>query len=186
MPYEPPPYLAELTLAQIADQVAQRKLPPVENWSPEKIGESHMRIAADGTWYHEGDPIRRPAMVRAFSGLLTRDDAGQHWLVTPFEQLSIEVDDAAFIAVDCVLRDGEIAFRLNSDELVVAGPENAIRAAGNPDTPAIYLHVRRGCEARLNRSTYEQLAQIAIETTGDDLEQGLMVTSQGAIFSLLP
>ena len=186
MPYEPPPYLAELTLAEIAEQVANRKLPPVEGWAPQQIGDSEMRIAADGSWFHQGDPIRRPAMVRAFSGLLTRDDAAQHWLVTPFEKLSIEVDDAAFVAVDCVMRDGEIAFRLNTDELVVAGPDNAIRAAGDPDTPAIYLHVRRGCEARLNRSTYEQLAQIAMDANGDDLEHGLMVHSQGAIFSLLP
>ena len=181
MPYEPPPYLAELTLAEIAEQVAARKLPPVEGWAPTKIGESHMRIAADGTWYHDGGVISRPAMVRAFSGLLTRDEAGQHWLVSPFEKLSIEVDDAAFIAVDCVQRDGEIAFRLNTDELVVAGPEHALRAAGDPETPAIYLHVRRGCEARLNRSTYAQLAEIAMETSGDDW----LVTSQGAIFSLI-
>lgn len=191
MPYEPPPYLAELTLAQIADQVANRKLPPVEGWAPQKSGDSEMRIAADGSWYHQGGPITRQAMVRAFSGLLTRDDAkpywtGQHWLVTPFEKLSIEVEDAAFIAVDCVLRDGEIAFRLNTDDLVIAGPDHAIRAAGDPKTPAIYLHVRRGCEARLNRSTYEQLVQIAMDTSGDDLDQGLMVTSQDAIFSLLP
>lgn len=184
MPYEPPPYLAELTLAQIAEQVAERKLPPVEGWAPAKSGDSQMRIAADGTWFHEGDPIRRPAMVRAFSGLLTRDEAGQHWLVTPFEKLTIEVEDAAFIAVDCVAKDGDLAFRLNSDDLIVAGPDNALRFAGDPDTPAIYLHVRRGCEARLNRSTYAQLAEIAIETCGDDLENGLIVTSQGAIFSL--
>ncbi len=180
MPYEPPPYLAELTLAQIAEQVAQRKLPPVEGWAPSQIGESHMRIAADGAWFHEGDPIRRPAMVRAFSGLLTRDDATQHWLVTPFEKLSIEVDDAAFIAVDCVSRDGDLAFRLNTDELIIAGPENALRVAGDPETPAIYLHVRRGLEARLNRSTYAQLAEIALETSGDDW----IVSSQSALFSL--
>ena len=180
MPYEPPPYLAELTLAEIAEQVAQRKLPPVEGWAPQKIGDSDMRIAADGSWFHDGGLIRRPAMVRAFSGLLTRDAAGQHWLVSPFEKLSIEVEDAAFIAVDCVAKDGEIAFRLNTDELVVAGPDNPLRVAGDPDTPAIYLHVRRGCEARLNRSTYAQLADIAIDTSGDDW----IVTSQGAIFSL--
>ncbi|MDJ0642826.1 MAG: DUF1285 domain-containing protein, partial [Erythrobacter sp.] len=44
MPYEPPPYLAELTLADIAEQVAARKLPPVEGWSPQKVGDSQMRI----------------------------------------------------------------------------------------------------------------------------------------------
>jgi hypothetical protein len=55
-----------------------------------------------------------------------------------------------------------------------------LRVAGDPETPAIYLHVRRGCEARLNRSTYAQLAEIAINTSGDDW----IATSQGAIFSL--
>lgn len=184
MPYEPPPYLAELTLAEIAEQVAARKLPPVEGWAPQKIGDSEMRIGADGTWYHDGDPIRRPAMVRAFSGLLTRDDSGQHWLVTPFEKLSIEVEDAAFIAVDCAQKDGDLAFRINTDELVIAGPDSALRVAGDPDTPAIYLHVRRGCEARLNRSTYAQLAEIALETGGAEETGDWIVSSQGALFSL--
>lgn len=181
MPYEPPPELASLTLAEVAEQVATRKLPPVEQWSPESTGDSLMRIAADGTWYHDGSPISRKAMVRAFSGLLKRDEDGQHWLVTPFEKQSIEVEDAAFIAVDVVERDGGLAFRLNTDELVVADADHPLRAAGSEETPAIYLGVRRGCEARLNRSTYAQLAEIALQQ-GEDWT----VSSQGAEFSLLP
>jgi hypothetical protein len=183
MPYEPPPYLAELTLAEIAEQVAQRKLPPVEGWAPQQVGDSEMRIAADGKWYHQGGEIRREAMVRAFSGLLNRDEAGQHWLVTPFEKLSIDVEDAPFIATDCVEREGEIVFRLNTDDLVVAGPDHPIRASGDADAPALYIHVRRGLEARLNRSTYAQLAEIALtHGNGDDWN----VTSQGVTFSLVP
>jgi hypothetical protein len=54
-------------------------------------------------------------------------------------------------------------------------------ARGDAATPALYLGVRRGCEARLNRSTYEQLAQIAL-ARGDDWQ----VTSQGEAFSLVP
>lgn len=181
MPYQPPPDLAGLTLEEIAEQVQLRKLPPVENWAPEKHGDSFMRIAADGTWFHEGSPIRREAMVRAFSGLLTRDSAGQHWLVTPFEKLTIEVEDAAFIATDCVREDDGLAFRLNTDELVIAGPGHALRADGDEETPAIYLQVRRGCEARLNRSTYQQLADIALAESDD-----WTVTSQGESYSLLP
>lgn len=184
MPYEPPPYLAELTLAEIAELVAQRKLPPVEGWAPQQSGDSAMRIAADGTWYHEGGPIRREAMVRAFAGLLTRDEAGQHWLVTPYEKLTIEVEDAAFIAVDCVRADDALAFRLNTDDLVIAGPEHPLRAAGDAETPALYLQVRRGCEARLNRSTYAQLAEIALAEGAQD--NGWQVTSQGQTFGLLP
>ncbi|QKG70037.1 DUF1285 domain-containing protein [Erythrobacter mangrovi] len=181
MPYTPPPELAGLSLAQIAEQVATRKLPPVEQWSPQELGDSHMRIAADGSWFHEGSPISRPAMVRAFSGLLLRDDNEKHWLVTPFQKLAIEVEDAAFVATDVSETEGALAFRLNTDELVLAGLQNPIRAAGDAEAPALYVAVRRGCEARLNRSTYEQLAQIALDA-GDDWT----VTSGGAKFSLLP
>jgi hypothetical protein len=181
MPYEPPPELAALSLAEIAAQVAARKLPPVSQWTPARTGESKMRIAADGTWFHEGSPITRTAMVRAFSGLLTRDQSGAHWLVTPHEKLALEVEDAAFIAVDAVRKGEGIAFRLNTDDLVVAGPDHALRAAGDADTPALYLHVRHGLEARLNRSTYAQLAEIAL-AEGDDWS----VTSLGARFSLVP
>lgn len=184
MPYEPPPYLAGLTLAEIADLVAQRKLPPVEGWAPQVTGDSAMRIAADGTWFHEGEPIRREAMVRAFAGLLMRDDAGQHWLVTPFEKLAIAVEDAAFIAVDCVRADDALAFRLNTDDLVIAGPQHPLRAAGDADNPALYLQVRRGCEARLNRSTWAQLAEIALAEGAE--ENGWQIASQGVNFSLLP
>lgn len=184
MPYEPPPYLAGLTLARIAALAAARKLPPVESWTPQKVGESHMVIAADGTWFHEGGVIRREAMVRAFAGLLTRDDAGHHWLVTPIEKLSIEVEDAAFVAVDCVRADNALAFRLNTDDLVIAGPLHRLRAAGSPENPALYLQVRRGCEARLNRSTWAQLAEIALAEGAED--NGWHVTSQGEQFALLP
>ena len=182
MPYEPPPELAALSLGEIAELVANRKLPAVEGWAPQREGDSEMRIAADGKWYHRGGAITRAAMVRAFSTLLSRDEEGQHWLVSPFEKLTIAVDDAAFVAVDMSVAEGNLAFRLNTDEFVVAGPDHPIRAAGDPDVPALYLLVRRGCEARLNRSTYEQLIQHAIALGGEPLA----VASGGARFSLAP
>ncbi len=182
MPYEPPPHLAALSLGEIAEMVANRKLPPVEGWAPQREGDSEMRIAADGKWYHRGGEITRAAMVRAFSTLLSRDADGRHWLVSPFEKLAIAVDDAAFLATDLRVDEGALAFRLNTDEFVIAGPDHPIRAAGDPDTPAIYLAVRRGCEARLNRSTYEQLVQHALEIGTEPLA----VESGGARFPLAP
>ena len=178
MPYTPPPELAALSLAEVAALVAERKLPPVEQWSPTHSGDSLMRIGADGRWFHDGGEIKRPAMVRAFASLLRRDPDGQHWLVTPQQKLSIVVDDAAFIATDVVRQDGALTFRLNTDEFVIAGPEHPLRAAGDADTPALYLAVRGGTEARLNRSTYLQLIELA--------DDALTVSSQGATFSLVP
>lgn len=180
MPYEPPPELAALSLAEIADLVVTRRLPPVEQWRPKRSDDSRMHIAADGRWFHDGSEITRPAMVRAFASLLMRDDSGQHWLVTPHERQSIAVEDAAFVAID-VKREGDaLAFRLNTDDLVIAGPDHPIRAAGDADTPALYLSVRYGVEARLNRSTYMQLTEIAFEN------DGITITSRGARFSLVP
>lgn len=188
MPYEPPAELAKLSLTELAEAVAARRLPPVASWAPARTGDSRMRIAADGTWFHEGGRITRPAMVRAFSGLLVRDDDGRHWLMTPHERLGIEVEDAAFIATDMEVRHDEtgrpvIAFRLNTDDVVLVGPDHPLRAAGTADTPAYYLAVRHGTEARLNRSTYGQLIDHALAVSEPE---SLAVESMGMRFGLLP
>lgn len=179
MPYEPPPELAGLSLTEIAEAVATRKLPPVSTWTPGAIGDSAMRIAADGSWWHEGTRITRPAMVRAFASLLIRDDDGQHWLVTPQQKLTIEVEDAAFIAIDCVEKDGALAFRLNTDDIVLAGADHSLVARGTTDAPAAYIAVRNGCLARLDRSTWLQLAEIALVQGS-----GSTVSSGGVTFPL--
>lgn len=178
MPYEPAPDLASLSLAEIAELNAARKLPPVEQWNPAQTRDSLMVIKADGRWFHDGGEIRRPAMIRAFAGLLRRDEQGQHWLVTPHEKQAIAVEDAAFIATDVSRTGDALAFRLNTDEVVLAGPDNPLIARGNAETPALYLTVRHGTEARINRSTWLQLVDLA----ADDLS----LVSQGATFSLVP
>jgi hypothetical protein len=188
VPYEPPPDLAGLSLAQMAEAVATRRLPPVDQWTPAQTGDSLMRIAADGTWWHDGGRITRAAMVRAFSALLLREGDGQHYLLTPFEKLTIAVDDAAFVATDMQVRRDPcgqtvLAFRLNTDDLVLAGPGHRLRVAGTAEVPAFYLGVRHGTEARLNRSTYAQLIDHALTLTAPD---ALAVESAGLRFGLLP
>lgn len=178
MPFEPLPDLATLSLAEIAALNAERRLPPVAQWNPQASGDSLMTIKADGRWFHDGGEIRRPAMIRAFAGLLRREADGGHWLVTPVEKQSIAVEDAAFVATDVVEQEGALAFRLNTDEVVVAGPDHPLTARGTADLPAIYLSVRHGCEARINRSTWLQLVALA--------DADLSVTSQDTPFSLVP
>jgi hypothetical protein len=117
-------------------------------------------------------------MIRAFAGLLRRDETGQHWLVTPVEKQSIKVEDAAFLATDVTRQDSALVFRLNTDELVVTGPDHPLIARGDAELPALYLAVRHGCEARINRSTWLQLVELA--------DADLTVTSQGRRFSLVP
>lgn len=186
MPMEPLPDLASLSLAEIARLVEEQKLPPVERWNPTHCGNSDMRIARDGTWYHQGSPIGRPAMVQLFSRILRREADGGYVLVTPVEKLDIAVEDAPFIALE-MKREGtgqsaRIAFRLNTGDLVTAGPAHGLRFAEAADGPRPYLHVRGGLEARIARPVYYELADIALAE--DHMPPG--VWSDGAFFALAP
>jgi len=167
MPMAPTPDdLAGLSLADIARLAQEKKLPPVEKWNPEHCGDSAMRIARDGTWYHEGTPIGRPAMVRLFATILRREPDGRHVLVTPVEKLDIAVEDAAFVAVEVKSEgageDRRLAFRLNTGDLVVAGPQHPLVLRQGMDGPLPYLGVRGGLEARVARPVYYELAELAI------------------------
>ena len=183
---DPPADLSTLSLAEIARAVAEKRLPPVDSWNPSHCGDSEMRIAADGTWFHQGSPIGRKAMVQLFSTILRREADGSYVLVTPAEKLDIIVDDAPFIAVEVKSEgqreDRKLAFRLNIDELVVAGPEHPIRFAQTDDGPRPYIMVRGGMEALIVRSVYYELAGIALDEEGDP--PGLW--SDGAFFAMAP
>ena len=86
-------------LAASAQAVAKKGLPPVHLWNPPFCGDIDMRIARDGTWFHEGTPIGRPGLVKLFSGILKKE-GDKYFLVTPVEKVGIVVDDAPFVAVD--------------------------------------------------------------------------------------
>ncbi len=184
MPMEPAPDLSAMSLAEVARAVAEQRLPPVEQWNPQHCGDSEMRIARDGTWYHQGSPIGRPAMVRLFSTILRREPDGGYVLVTPVEKLAIAVEDAPFVAV-AMKADGEgpdakLAFQLNTGDLVNAGPEHLLRFAQGEDGPRPYLHVRGGLEALVARSVYYELAERALASEGSSPG----VWSDGAFFPL--
>src|SRR5215217_671051 len=96
----PPIELQGVSLAELQKLIDERRLPPVDQWNPERCGHSEMRIARDGTWYHQGSPINRPALVRLLSTVLRREPDGRHVLVTPAEMLEVDVDSTAFRAVE--------------------------------------------------------------------------------------
>lgn len=186
MPMPPAPDLASLSLAEIARLADAQQLPPVESWNPTHCGHSDMRIARDGTWYHQGSPIGRPAMVRLFASILRREPDGRHVLVTPVEKLDIDVEDAPFVAVEMKVEGAgagaRIAFRLNTGDLIPAGPEHRLRFEELDDGPHPYLHVRRGLEALVARSVYYELAALALDNGSDPPG----IWSDGAFFPMAP
>lgn len=179
--------LAALSLDDIASLADDKSLPPVEKWQPEREGKIDIRIARDGSWHHEGAPINRPALVRLFSTILRREPDGSHVLVTPAEKLAIEVEDAPFVGVEMKLVDApesgqRAVFRLNTGDIVVAGPDHAVELRGDGENALPYLHVRADLWALLARPVYYALMEHAIEAGGSPI--GL--TSDGAFFPLEP
>ncbi|MDB5685079.1 MAG: hypothetical protein JWM75_2777 [Sphingomonas bacterium] len=179
-----PADISGLSLAEIATLAAERRLPPVERWNPTHCGDSEMRIARDGTWYHQGAPINRPAMVRLFSTILRREADGGFVLVTPVEKLAIAVEDAPFVAVE-LRSEGtgqarRIAFRLNTDELVVAGADHPLRIEQREGGPHPYLTVRPGLDALIARPVYYELAELALA----DRDEVPGLWSDGMFFGL--
>lgn len=157
-------------------------MPPVEQWDPPYCGNSDMVIARDGRWLHQGALIRRPELVRLFPTLLRKDGAG-FMLVTPAEKLSIQVEDAPFLAVSMMVEgadeDQYLRFATNAGDLVKAGPDHPLRFQPDPKTgaPIPYLNVRGGLEAKLTRSVYYTLVERAVVRDG-----AMGVWSSGAFF----
>ncbi|NEU12404.1 DUF1285 domain-containing protein [Methylobacterium sp. BTF04] len=168
-PMLPDPTIARLSAA--LGDLPRRGPPPVERWNPPYCGPIDMRIASDGTWFHDGAPIRRPALVKLFASILRCEPDGRVVLVTPVESVGITVDDAAFIAVEMAVEgDGDhrhIAFRTNVDDLVAVGPDHALRfAQDEAGGLRPYIHVRRGLWALVTRALTYDLVALAEERDG--------------------
>ncbi len=162
---------------------------PTPTTQPDTADEFYdLRIAADGTWYYRGSPIDRVGLVKLFATVLTRDESGDYWLITPAERGRITVDDAPFIAVALTVdgaaaaaKDRSLVFRTNLDAVVTAGPDHPIRVVFKPETgePRPYLLVREGLDALIARPVYYQLVDGAVERDGR-----FGIWSQGTFFPL--
>jgi hypothetical protein len=152
-------------------------------------GDIDMRIGLDGTWYYASSPIGRKELVKLFSTVLHRDRAGDHWLITPVEACRIQVEDAPFLGVEATVSGAgnrqEITLRTNIDQTVAIGPDHPLRVDIDPETqePRPYVGLERGLEARLTRSVYYQLVELAVEEMVEG-SQIYGIWSGGRFFSI--
>jgi uncharacterized protein len=158
--------LSGLSFDEIVAVAEAQRSPPVSDWKPAQFSHSKMQIARNGDWFHDGGRIERPAMVRLFASILRREHDGQYALVTPVEHQIVDVEDLPFIAVemrvDGIGKDARIAFRLNTGDVVIAGPDHPLSLAQMGDEPDFRMMVRPGLEARIGRAPYYVLAELAM------------------------
>ena len=181
--------LRGMKLTNLAKKVERK----VSSGSPIPIKDFEMRIAKDGVWYHQGTPIKRLPLVKLFASALLKEQDDSYWLVTPVEKGMIEVEDAPFLAVEveCVTSNEnesiktDFSFRTNLDEFVICGPENPLRVNIDPKTqePNPYILVRDGLEAKITRSVFYELIDVANERIIDG-KRFLGIWSKGIFFQL--
>jgi len=151
--------------AGLQGYLRQRDLPQVQDWRPTHCGDSLMRIASNGTWFHQDRPIARLELVRLFSTILRKDEDG-FALVTPAEKLSIEVEDAPFLAVLLNVQesgpDQRLCFTTNVGDQVTADADHSLDFQMLKGAPVPYLNVRSGLLAKAARPVYYQLAELAV------------------------
>jgi len=175
-------------LEGLFDQLKGFDRPPVETWNPTKTVDFDLRIEANGDWVHENQKITRHALVKLFSTVLVFRD-GHYYLVTPPVKYRIVVLDAPFLAVELrVIGEGQnvkLVFRTNMDEVVIVDKAHplVVETDAKSAEPNPYILVRDGLKARLTRSVFYQLADIALAQGAEDRTPG--VTSDGCFFSLV-
>jgi len=178
------------SIAASAKAAQGKGMPPVHKWNPPFSGNLDMRIARDGTWFYQGTPIGRPALVRLFSTIL-RKDGDEYFLVTPVEKVGITVDDAPFVAVDFTV-DGSgeeqvLTFETNVGDSVKAGPDAPVRVVRDAQTgePSPYVTVRAGLEALIDRKSFYRLVEIGTHHRIDG-QDWFGLWSQGSFFPVIP
>ncbi|MDX1588838.1 MAG: DUF1285 domain-containing protein [Oleiphilaceae bacterium] len=174
---------------QVLDQDTALKAPPVEQWDPPHRGDLDMRISRDGQWHYQGKPLTRQSLVRLFASIVRLEPNGDYVLVTPAEKFRIQVEDVPFVAHSLEVTgqgdDQVLWLTTSTDDRLALGPEHALVLEQGPDSqePAPYVWVRRNLQARIERSTWYHLINLAEEREHQG-ETHLGVLSQGQFFSL--
>ncbi|PCJ45745.1 MAG: hypothetical protein COA99_04175 [Moraxellaceae bacterium] len=154
-------------LNSIKDESKQGKLPPVDSWNPDYCGDSDIVIRHDGSWWHQGTMFKRQKLVELFSRIIRLDDDEKYYLVTPVEKMLLTVEDVPFLVVgfEMLEDDGEqkILFETNVGDSVLVDEMHPISVKAAEDEPAPYVLIRRNLKARVARSVYYQLLEIAKE-----------------------
>ncbi len=143
---------------------------------PQKLEEFDIHIASDGRWFHQGSEIKRPAIIKLFASILSRDEKGKYWLETPVEKGKITVEDAPFIIVSLNLINdvGKEKPKLemfdNVGRSFIVGPDHPIffkKDKKQRQTP--YLHLKDGLIAKISRPVYYQIMNMVTQNSKGEM-----------------
>ncbi len=164
--------------AQMAS-INGRQPAPLHLWNPDYCGDIDMAISADGTWYHEGMPIKRAELWQLFAGILRREEDGDYFLVTPAEKCRVSVALHPLIINDFeqIVSGGtsELVAVLNAGGRFVVSDQCPLRLEPRANGAA-YVTLPHGLSALCSRPAWYRLAELA--------DEAHCIESAGVRFSL--
>ncbi|MFT7288594.1 MAG: hypothetical protein ACI87W_002716 [Halieaceae bacterium] len=157
------------------------------SWTPRLNGDIEIQILSDGSWQHDGEPIRREGLVRLFASLLRREEDGDYYLVTPVEKWRIRVERHPLSVIDIQEQratepsaSGDVGSAvattnwyalLNTGGRCLLGGANRLTPAGESGEP--YLDLPNGLSAQLTRAAWYRL----IESASTDGQRAFIISA---------
>lgn len=141
----------------------KRSIPPLEQWHPKHCGAMDLLVKANGEWWHEGQLIKRQALVDLFSSVLWKEQ-GKFYLKTPVEQIEIQVEDEPLFInqVDRVEigQQNYIQLTTTHQDIVIVDEEHPIFMREYAGELRPYVHVRFGINALIQRAAFLHLVEL--------------------------
>lgn len=130
----------------------------IDTWRPQQQGSIDIIIRADGSWWHQGGLIKRHKMVQLFSRLLSYRD-GHYCLITPVEQLNIQVETLPFVIVQAKqLVDKVWQLTTNVGDQIMLTQPNQLHVDLAVPNQIPQVLVRQQLWATLSRQAYYDMA----------------------------
>ena len=149
----------------------KRSIPPLDQWHPKHCGAMDLKVLANGEWWHEGQLIKRQAMIELFATVLWKEE-DKFYLKTPVEQIEIEVEDEPLFVnqVDQVEIAGKIYLQLTTTthDVVIVDEDHLIFMRAFQGELRPYVHVRFGINALIQRAAFFHLVEMG--ELSDDAE----------------
>ena len=140
----------------------KRSIPPLEQWQPKHCGKMDLKVKANGEWWHEGQLIKRQALLDLFTKVLWKEQ-GKFYLKTPVEQIEIEVEDEPLLVnqVDQVEIDGQTYLQVTTtnQDICLVDKEHAIFMREYQGELRPYVHIRFGINALIQRNAFFHLIE---------------------------
>ena len=168
-------------------QSHKRSIPPLDQWHPKHCGKMNLQVKANGEWWHEGQLIKRQALLDLFSTVLWKEE-GKFYLKTPVEQIEIEVEDEPLLInqVDQIEIENRLYLQLTTinQDVIIIDETHPIFMRGYAGELRPYVHVRFGINALIQRQSFYHLVNYGSLSENEQGETVLTLKSGDLVLHL--